>query len=127
MRKLSMALVLAAALGAGTLLTATAQAAPAVAPGQLGAAADELNLIDQVQYVYGGYRHCWYANGWNGAGWYRCGYRTRRGFGYGGGVGWNGWVYGGAPAVVVVPSGRYYYGGRYYSHRYRYRGGWRYR
>jgi hypothetical protein len=126
MRKFGLSLVLAAALGAGAMLAAPAQAAPAGGLGQLGSAADDLNLIEKTQYVYGGYRHCWYGGGWHGPGWYRCGYAWRRGLGWGGPVGWNGWVYGRGP-VVVVPRGRYYWGGRYYNNRYWHGGRWRYR
>jgi hypothetical protein len=125
MRKFGLALVLAAALGAGTTLLGSAQAAPVGALGQLGTAADDLNLIEQTQYVYGGRSYCWYATGWKGAGWYRCGYAARRGYGWGGPVGWRGWTYGVTPGVVV--RGRYYWGGRYYNNRYREGGRWRYR
>ena len=125
MRKFGLALVLAATLGAGTALMGSAQAAPVGAAAQLGTAADDLNMIEKAQYVYGGYRHCWYGAGWHGAGWYRCGYARRRGYGWGGPAGWNGWVFGGP--VVVAPRGRYYWGGRYYRNRYWNGGRWRYR
>jgi hypothetical protein len=118
---------MAAALGAGTMLSAPAQAAAAGPVGQLGAAADYLSLVEKSQYVYRGYRHCWYPSGWKGPGWYRCGARWRRGYGWGGPVGWNNWVYGPPAAVVVVPRGRYYYGGRYYGTRYWRGGRWYYR
>ena len=48
-------------------------------------------IFDQVQYVWGGRRFCWYPGGWRGPGWYWCGYAWRRGFGWGGGYGWHGW------------------------------------
>ena len=47
-------------------------------------------------YVWEGRRYCWYDDGWNGPGWYWCGYPWRRGFGWGGPWEWNGWV-GGHP------------------------------
>jgi hypothetical protein len=108
MRKLGLVLVAAALLAfasmAGGMLSGTAQAAPASLSGQLGAI-DSLSPIEKSAYIYGGRSHCWYNNGWNGPGWYWCGYRTRRGMGWGGASGWNGWVYGGGgPAVVVVPG-----------------------
>lgn len=123
MRKLSMALVLTAALGAGGMLSATAQAAPAGPLGQLGA---DINLIEKAQYVYRGRSYCWYDRGWNGPGWYRCGYATRRGYGWGGPHGWNAWVWSRGP-VVVVPRGRYHWNGRYYNQRYWRGGRWYYR
>ena len=102
------------------MVSGAAQAAPI--SGALADAASMFNVVEQSQYVYGGRRHCWYNNGWQGPGWYRCGYNTRRGYGWGGPRGWNNWVYSGwgpavvGPPVVVVP-GRYYYGGRHYSNR----------
>jgi hypothetical protein len=118
MRNLKVAVALAGAIGLGFLSNA-AQAAPV--SGALADAAGMLNVVEQTQYVYGGHRHCWYGNGWHGAGWYRCGYANRRGYGWGGPRGWNNWTYSGwGPVVgapVVVVPGRYYYGGRHYSHR----------
>ena len=46
-------------------------------------------------YLFGGRRYCWYADAWNGPGWYWCGYAYRSGFGWGGAYGWNGWARGG--------------------------------
>ncbi len=92
LKKLSIVLtVAAAALGAGTILTSTAQAAPAGQSGQLGAAADTLNMIEKTQFFFGGREYCWYDDGWNGPGFYWCGEYLRRGFGWGGGYGWHGW------------------------------------
>ena len=117
--KVAMAQVcaLAGAIGLGIFGSASAQAAPA--SGALADAAGAFSIVDQAQYVYGGRRHCWYPNGWRGGGWYRCGYAKRRGYGWGGAAGWNGWA---APGVVVVAPrvvapGRYYYGGRHYQNR----------
>jgi len=81
------------AAAAATVL-AMSGLAQAAAPGPfngLGAAVDELNMVENAQFVFGGRRHCWYARGWNGAGWYQCGYQARKGRGWGGGEGWNGW------------------------------------
>lgn len=127
MRKLGLAIVLAGAVGAGLALSGSAQAAPI--GNSLGDAGQTLNVVEKTQFVYGGYRHCWYGNGWHGAGWYRCGYAFRRGLGWGGPVGWNGWA---APGVVVaapgvaVGVGPYFWNGRHYYNRRWYRGGWRY-
>jgi hypothetical protein len=123
MRRLGLALALAGAFVVGLAFSNGAKAAPAMG---LGVASEELNIVDQAQYVYGGRRHCWYNNGWKGPGWYQCGYAWRRGYGWGGPRGWNSWVYSGwgpGPGVVVVaPRGRYYYGGRYWAGR-RWHGG----
>ncbi|HEY7231769.1 MAG TPA: hypothetical protein VH558_15510 [Pseudolabrys sp.] len=54
-------------------------------------AADEVAIVDKVQFIYRGRRYCWYWDGWRGPGWYWCGYEWRRGFGWGGPVGWRGW------------------------------------
>ena len=58
---------------------------------RLRAATEALNDIDDVQYRHRGRRHCWYAGGWNGPGWYWCGYGSRRNRGWGGPDGWNNW------------------------------------
>src|SRR4051794_24305418 len=54
-------------------------------------AQEELNVVDHVQYYYGGRRFCWYDNGWNGPGWYWCGRYLTPGIGWGGGYGYRGW------------------------------------
>jgi hypothetical protein len=102
--RLTTSLTIAAAiLGVGSPLAASAapaEAAPAVT--QLG-----LNLTDAVnrgdvaptlqdaQYLWGGRNYCWYPGGWRGPGYYWCGYAWRRGYGWGGPVGWHGWGWGG--------------------------------
>ena len=126
MRKLMTAMAVAGAIGAG--LSGAAQAAPA--SGAIGDAAATLSIVDQAQYIYGGHRHCWYPNGWHGAGWYRCGYANRVGYGWGGVGGWNGWAAPGvvvaAPAPVVVVPAPYFWNGRRYHHRRWYHGHWVY-
>jgi hypothetical protein len=84
---LTMALALAVA---GGTIGGRAQAA-AIAPAGLRTAADEAVIVDKIQFVFRGRRYCWYATGWRGPGWYWCGYRWRRGLGWGGPVGWRGW------------------------------------
>src|SRR5262249_5438223 len=80
---------------AGIAATTVATAAFAVPTQNLNLrqAADELGAaqLQDVQYRFGGHRHCWYARGWNGPGWYWCGYGRRHGRGWGGGEGWNDW------------------------------------
>jgi hypothetical protein len=52
---------------------------------------DQPVLEDVQLYVFGGRNFCWYNMGWEGPGYYWCGYAWRRGLGWGGGFGWNGW------------------------------------
>jgi hypothetical protein len=59
------------------------------------AAAADQALTDQVQYRIGSREYCWYDDGWQGPGFYWCGYRLRVGYGWGGPAGWHGWRVGG--------------------------------
>jgi hypothetical protein len=89
-------LTLAAVAASVTMLGSRAEAASL--PGQNGIrpAVDALALIEQAQvFVWGGRRFCWYDFGWNGPGWYWCGYAWRRGFGWGGPRGYRNWWWGG--------------------------------
>jgi hypothetical protein len=107
MRKFLLAVGIAGAVAAaGTLLPSRADAMTSGSAAGIGLAIDALNVVDTVQFVYGGRRHCWYATGWKGPGWYWCGYANRVGFGWGGGPGYRGWAYPGGPAVVVKPRPR---------------------
>jgi hypothetical protein len=92
---------------AALLVTATMASTRADAFGPGGAAslagsADSVALTESVQFLYGGRRHCWYPDGWNGPGWYWCGYGVRRGLGWGGGEGFQGWSYGVRRGPVMV-------------------------
>ena len=90
MRKFS--LILAAALAVtGAMVGGRAQAAVAINPSALRVTADDLVGLQKVQFFWGGHQYCWYDGGWRGPGWYWCGYSWRRGFGWGGPVGWRGW------------------------------------
>lgn len=91
MKKVRLVLLVTAAIGTGTIMVSTAQAAPAGMSGQLGAAADRLNLVEQTQFIFEGREYCWYDDGWHGPGWYWCGYALRQGFGWGGSAGWHHW------------------------------------
>jgi hypothetical protein len=104
MRKFLLAAGAVAALFAAPLLPGKAEAAPIGAAG-FQSALEDMSILHKAQYVYGGRNYCWYGAGWRGPGWYWCGYAWRRGFGWGGPVGWRGWVYR-APAVVVRPVPR---------------------
>ncbi len=86
MRGLKIAFVVALAVGS---LSGAANAT--IVTTDVNTAVDRLNLVDQVQFVFGGHKHCWYAEGWHGPGWYWCGYAGRKGRGWGGGEGYRGW------------------------------------
>lgn len=73
---------------AGTFALERAQALPVAAVAE---GATPANAAEKAAYLYNRRRYCWYPTGWHGAGWYRCGYRLRRGYGWGGGEGWQGW------------------------------------
>ena len=47
--------------------------------------------VEDVNFIWGGRAFCWYPNGWNGPGFYQCGFAWRTGIGWGGPWGWNGW------------------------------------
>jgi hypothetical protein len=91
MRKFFTGLATLAALAAGvTTLSSRSEAAGLPGAGALNDAADSIALTENVQvYYYRGRRYCWYEDGWQGPGYYWCGYAWRRGFGYGGGIGWG--------------------------------------
>ena len=44
----------------------------------------------QPPVIWQGHRYCWHDSGWNGAGWYRCGFGRKTGRGWGGPQGWPG-------------------------------------
>jgi len=79
---------------------ASLSAAPIVAPEAFRASADSLNMVERAQFVWLGRQYCWYDDGWQGPGWYWCGYVFRRGLGWGGGYGWHGWRGGHAGGAV---------------------------
>ena len=71
-----------------------AQAMP-VTSGAMRDAVDATDMVEKTAiYVVEGRRYCFYFSGWHGPGWYRCGYAFRRGLGWGGVYGWQGWDYG---------------------------------
>jgi hypothetical protein len=114
--------VVAAIAALGLAASASAAAAP---QGLVSAAyvdsgvyhPDGQVTLDKVQFIIGSQQYCWYPNGWRGPGFYLCGYAFRRGFGWGGPYGWNGWGGG-------YPSG--WRGGNWHGRWYGARGGgWR--
>jgi hypothetical protein len=75
----------------GMLMNGRAEAAPVGAPNALGIAADGLDVSENAQFRFRGKAYCWYEGGWQGPGFYWCGYGSRHGLGWGGGQGWQGW------------------------------------
>jgi hypothetical protein len=94
MRRIALTVAGAAALLSGDSLTNHARAMIFTSPASIQAVMDSLRIAEDVQYFYGGRNYCWYPYGWNGPGWYWCGYAYRRGFGWGGGEGFRGWRFG---------------------------------
>jgi hypothetical protein len=102
MRKLILSAVTALSVVAGA---AAAQAAPLAIAG-VDHPGDA--VLSKAQYVYRGHDWCWYDRAWRGAGFYWCGYASRRGLGWGGPVGWRGWYSGGRywrDGVWIGPRG----------------------
>jgi hypothetical protein len=91
--KFARTIALTAAMGLGAASAAQA----AIGDGVLGARGPltSATQIENAQFIFGGRNYCWYENGWQGPGWYWCGYAFRTGFGFGGGAGWHGWSRGG--------------------------------
>jgi len=89
MRKLCLTLTATLAVAAA-MIGGRSQAA-VMDPDALRVAADELAAVELVQFTWRGRTFCWYNTGWRGPGWYQCGFRWRRGLGWGGPVGWRGW------------------------------------
>jgi hypothetical protein len=94
--------IAAAILGVGSPLVASA-APSEPAPGAYHLDAnlsdgvnrgDVAPSLQDAQYLWAGRNYCWYPGGWHGPGYYWCGYSWRRGYGWGGPVGWNGWRWG---------------------------------
>jgi hypothetical protein len=84
-------------LAAAVALGAASAAQAAIGDGVLGAREPLMNTtqVEKAQFFFGGQNYCWYDAGWQGPGWYWCGYANRAGLGWGGGVGWHGWRRGG--------------------------------
>ena len=115
MRKSMLALAAASSL-LGAAVAGGAQAAPQPLLIAQPDRAGDVVTLDKVQYFWGGRRYCWY-EGWNGPGYYWCGYGWRRGYGWGGGYGWRGW--GGGYRGGGYHGGGYhgggYHGGGYHG------------
>src|SRR5262245_54591855 len=59
-------IALAVALAAGSLSSIASTANATIVARGVNTAADRLNLVDQVEFVFGGHKHCWYHEGWHG-------------------------------------------------------------
>jgi hypothetical protein len=104
MRNLVLTVASSAVIAAGvSFASPPAQAAGIFGQGTSGV--DQSSLIEQVQMRWHGARYCWYPRGWHGPGWYRCGSHMRRGYGWGGPMGWNSWTV--PRGGYVGPGGRY--------------------
>jgi hypothetical protein len=76
MRKLLLTFAAATAvLVTGSLVPNSANAAPPVDPTGIRLALDDIKLTENVAW-------CFYLDGWNGPGWYRCGWHRRHGQGW---------------------------------------------
>jgi hypothetical protein len=111
-------LVLSIALAAGFAIPLAGSAEAAIGDGALGlsSAVGQLAPIQKVQFVFGGQNYCWYDNGWQGPGFYWCGYAWNTGVGWGGGYGWNGWHGGYGVHGYGWNGGGVYHGGGYGYH-----------
>jgi hypothetical protein len=90
-------LILAVALGGALSLPVAGAAEAAIGDGAgfAGGMSAPMSQIKKAQFIFGGRNFCWYADGWQGPGFYWCGYAHRQGLGFGGGEGWHGWNGGG--------------------------------
>ena len=82
-------LALAIAAGFALPLAGSAEAA-------MGGALPSTQIlpVENAQFFFLGHNFCWYDGGWQGPGWYWCGYAWNNGYGWGGGEGWHGWNHG---------------------------------
>jgi len=94
MRPFLLGVVATASLLGASLSVGAADAQPAQLTSGVYVASDAPTL-QPAQFFFGGQNYCWYDGGWQGPGYYYCGYAWRRGLGWGGGAGWNGWHGGG--------------------------------
>jgi hypothetical protein len=106
-------LLLGLAASALLLAPATAQPVPQTQVNDGVYRTGDQPMLDAVQFFYAGRSYCWYDNGWDGPGFYWCGYAWRRGFGWGGGYGWHGWHGGHGGGRGGFSHG---HGGRTFSH-----------
>jgi hypothetical protein len=74
------------------ILANSAQAAVGDHSGSLSTSLQRLSPVEEIQYYsLNNSNYCWYDDGWQGVGWYSCGYEWNDGLGWGGPYGWHGW------------------------------------
>jgi len=87
--------LLALALAAGMAAQAASPASAGIIPVDPNPSDGAPPFVQEAQllapFFFGGRDFCWYDDGWNGPGWYWCGYGYRHGYGWGGGEGFRGW------------------------------------
>lgn len=89
MRKSILGAVATIFLGTASLAGATGAQAASI---DLGLSFGGPDYYEPTQfYMWNDRRYCWYDDGWHGPGYYWCGYHWRRGYGWGGPMGWHGW------------------------------------
>jgi hypothetical protein len=94
MKALLLGVAATVSLFGAALSASAADAQPAQLTSGVYVAGDAPTL-QPTQFFFGGENYCWYGGGWQGPGYYYCGYEWRRGLGWGGRDGWNGWHGGG--------------------------------
>ena len=92
---------LAAMLGMLSAAAAQAGVGDGIASANVGGA--RIAQVENAQFLFGGQNFCWYDAGWQGPGWYWCGYAERTGLGWGGGEGFHGWGHSGHGPANVRP------------------------
>jgi hypothetical protein len=90
MHRSKISLIMGSMAVAGLLAAGSAQAQNPV-----GETIGAVTTVAAAPFMFGGHNYCWYPGGWQGAGWYWCGYAYRQGIGWGGGEGFHGWNHGG--------------------------------
>jgi hypothetical protein len=97
-------------IAAGSMLAgALSFSLPSIEPAQAqDAGAVAAGVVSGIAgaFLFGGRNYCWYDNGWNGPGWYWCGYGYNYGAGWGGPVGWHGWRWRGGHPPGYRPGWR---------------------
>lgn len=98
-------------LAAVPFFASTLAASPPVQAQDAGSVAAGILSGFVGAFIFGGRNYCWYDNGWNGAGWYWCGYAYNYGAGWGGPYGWRGWHWHGGRAPGYRPGWHAHPGG----------------
>lgn len=89
MRRIKQTLAAVGIIAGVTMTSAQAEPMSLMVGGRI--ASQLPSVVHDAHYVWAGKGYCWHDGGWNGPGWYRCGYAARTGKGWGGPQGWHGW------------------------------------